>query len=442
MGPRSYESIRDRVSIDDEISKLRKLFDKVPDSRASNVVHSLSDVLMSGYAMFALKYTSLLNFDEQTTLERDNMASIYGVTKVCSDTTLRRVLDGLDPDFLRQEFIRRFGDLKRTGLLREYAYTIGMRHYLINSCDGVQHFSSKSVNCDCCLEKKHQDGTTTYHHNMLCIALVHPDKREVFITDCEPIKQQDGVFKNDCELNAAKRLYARMASNYATFHKQYAFLIVEDALYANAPHIRQLQGNGYSFIINVKPGSHKTLFSQIEGSRQRGQMKVEVFSQDGVKSRFEWKNSVVLNDSDPTLRVNFLQYEQTDKKGKKTTFTWITDIPLNSSNVYKVMRAGRARWKIENETFNTLKNLGYNFEHNYGHGDDHLSIVLSYLMLLAFYIDQFIQACSTVFRQIEQAIRTKIRLWQTMQALFKTNKCTSMGFIYQQIAILYEVKIE
>ena len=52
------------------------------------------------------------------------------------------------------------------------------------------------------------------------------------------------------------------------------------------------------------------------------------------------------------------------------------------------MRAGRARWKVENETFNTLKNQGYHFEHNYGHGQQHLSVVLAMLMMLAFLLDQ------------------------------------------------------
>ena len=50
-----------------------------------------------------------------------------------------------------------------------------------------------------------------------------------------------------------------------------------------------------------------------------------------------------------------------------------------------LMWGGRARWKIENETFNTLKNQGYHFEHNYGHGYQHLSVVLAMLMLLAFW---------------------------------------------------------
>jgi hypothetical protein len=442
MGSRSHESIRGQVNMDNEIIKIRKLFDKQLDGRASNVAHSLSDILMSGYAMFALKYTSLLNFDEQTTIERENLSTIYGVNRVCSDTTLRRVLDSVAPDSLKQHFAQRFANLKATGLLKEYEYQIGSKRYLISSCDGVQHFSSKSVSCDCCLTKKHRDGTTTYHHNMLCTALVHPEKREVFIMGCEPIVRNDGTVKNDCELNAAKRLYTEMASNYAAFLQQYNFLVVEDALYANGPHLRQLQANGYNFVINVKPKSHKVLFAQIEGSRERKHLKVKTHSEGGIKHRFEWRNNVVLHDRDPSLRVNFLHYEQTDKKGKKTIFTWITDINLNARNVYRVMRAGRSRWKIENETFNTLKNLGYNFEHNYGHGDDHLSTVLSYLMLQAFYTDQFIQACSTVFKQIEQAIRTKIRLWQTMQALFKTISCSSFDFIYRRIALLYEVKIE
>ncbi len=81
------------------------------------------------------------------------------------------------------------------------------------------------------------------------------------------------------------------------------------------------------------------------------------------------------------------------------------------------MKAGRVRWEIENETFNTLKNLGYNFEYNYGHGQDHLSTTLAYLMLLAFYLDQFIQACSTVFRKIESQIRTKIKLWGMIKSI-------------------------
>lgn len=210
-------------------------------------------------------------------------------------------------------------------------------------------------------------------------------------------------------------------------------LIVEDALDANAPHLRLLQHNGYSFIVDVKPDRHKRLFTYFEGSRTRDQTQVLPFRQAGIHHRFEWRNNLPLNSSDPALRVNFLHDEQTDQKGKKTTFTWVTDIKLNAQRVYAIMRAGRARWKIENETFNTLQNLGYHFEHNYGHGKDHLSTTLAHLMLPAFYLDQFVQACSKVFRTLEQHIRTKKRLWQTISALFQTSVCLSMDQIYRRV---------
>ena len=54
----------------------------------------------------------------------------------------------------------------------------------------------------------------------------------------------------------------------------------------------------------------------------------------------------------------------------------------------KVMRAGRTRWRIDNETFNTLKTYGYHFEHSFGHGSRNLASVFGNLMLLAFIIGQ------------------------------------------------------
>jgi len=441
MGKKKQEAARAAISMDTELAKARKLFENIPDPRAGNIVYRLSDIFMSGLAMFSLKYDSLLNFDQQTAMERANLKAVYGVEEVCSDTHLRRILDEQRPDPLRDFFLDRFKDFESTGLLSEYEYKIGMAKYLIVSADGVQHFSSKKIKCDCCLEKKHRDGSTTYHHNMLCAALVHPARREVFVMDSEAIQRQDGAHKNDCELNAAKRLFTRMGSEYRDFSNACPFLIVEDALYANVPHLRHLQNQGYSYIINVKPDSHKTLFKHFESRRQRKQTKIYTMAQDGVQHRFEWINDVPLNNSDGQFRVNYLSYEQTDAKGKKTIFSWVTNINLRRNRVWAVMKAGRSRWKIENETFNTLKNLGYRFEHNYGHGEDHLSVTLAHLMLMAFNIDQFVQACSKLFQEAQKQFRTKVRLWQAIKAVFQTIRCTSMAFIYRYIAGLNEVRL-
>lgn len=428
--------------MDGEIKSLQTVFANVEDKRGSNSCHKLPDILMSGFAMFSLKYASLLDFDKQNQVENLNLTQVYGIETVCSDTQLRRVLDTVAPSFIRDLFPEKFGILQKTGLLSDFGYKIGSTTYHIVSCDGVQHFSSKSISCKCCLKKEHENGSCTYHHNMLCAVLVHPDKREVFILDVEPIIQQDGSTKNDCERNAAKRLQENMAKNYEKHQKKYNFLFVEDALYANAPHIEILLDNKFDFLLNVKPESHKTLFACIKGKRNRNELGTATFIENGVTHFFEYTNNVLLCAASPNLRANFIQYTQTDKKGKKTTFTWITNIKLFENRLIPLMRAARARWKVENETFNTLKNLGYHFEHNYGHGKDHLSTTFAYLMLLAFYIDQLVQACCHIFIQLEKNIITKIKLWNNIKAIFQTMICHSMDFIYRYTAFLFQIKLE
>lgn len=441
MGAKSYQYYRQSVSMDEEISKLRFTFEQLKDTRRSNSHYTLADICMSGYAMFALKHRSMLSFETQTEAERTNLKTVFGIEKLPSDTQLRTVLDTIDPTFLREELSKKFALLRKTGIVKEFGYRIGGQTYHLLSADGVQHFSSKKNTCPCCLVKKHKNGSCTYHHQMLCVALVHPNKREVFVMDAEPIQQQDGLSKNDCELNASKRLHKHLYEQYKTYTKQYRFLILEDALYANAPHIKIIESKSFDYIINVKPKSHKTLFKYINQKRKRGELKTFSFSQDDIKHEFEYLNKVLLNDSHPDLRVNFIRYVQTDKKGKKTVFTWVTNILIRQNKLVSIMRAARARWKVENETFNTLTNLGYHFKHNFGHGKDHLATIFAFLMLTAFYIDQLIQLCSVHFQELEKKTKTKLKIWESIRAIFHTTIVKSFNELYYRVAILFQIKL-
>jgi hypothetical protein len=102
------------------------------------------------------------------------------------------------------------------------------------------------------------------------------------------------------------------------------------------------------------------------------------------------------------------------------------------------MRGGRARWKIENETFNTLKNQGYNFEHNYGHGEQHLSVVFATIMMLAFLVDQTQQLCCALFRAVWAKLGSKRLLWERMRALFYGYRLTSMRELLEALFYGYE----
>jgi Transposase DDE domain len=443
MGRTSQVTAKQALNIDKEIAGLRSIFDNREDKRAENACHSLPDIIMAGFAMFHLKYSSLLSFDTQTEMEKANLQHIYGIANLCSDSTMRRVLDSQNPDFLRDLLSQKVAKLDKMGVLRAYEYKIGAKNYLIVANDGVQYFSSKKISCPCCLTKNHQNGTTTCHHNMLAATLVNPNHREVFPMCLEPIVRQDGCTKNDCELNAAKRQLTKFETDYQHLQRKYNFLFIEDALYANVPHLKNLTGKGNDYLLNVKPDSHKTLFGQIEGRKQRGLVKTFTFTDtDKTKHYFEYTEKILLFEEHPDFRTTFISYTQTDKKGISTTFTWITSLKVNERTLMPIMRAARSRWKVENETFNTLKNQGYHFEHNYGHGKKHLSTFLAYLMFLAFFIDQMIQACCHIFKEIEKNIPTKKKLWETMRSLFMTTIQVSMTAIYRNIAALFFIQLE
>jgi hypothetical protein len=231
----------------------------------------------------------------------------------------------------------------------------------------------------------------------------------------EPIVQQDGMAKNDCERNAAKRFLIKLRQD----HPHLNFIVTEDSLSSNAPHIETLHDHGCHYILGVKAGDHAYLFKQVQAAEEAGRMaKYERHDRAaGVVHRFRFVNDVPLNASRSDVRVNFMEYWEIGKDMVQH-FSWVTNLRVSKRNVYQLMRGGRARWKIENETFNTLKNQGYNFEHNYGHGTQNLSVVFATLMMLAFLVDQTQQLCCAVFQAVWARLGSKRMLWERMRALF------------------------
>ena len=432
----SYKALRDAISYDGQISQLRQQFEQIKDKRAANCSYSLPDLLMSVFAMFSLKYESLLDFEKQSDAIKSNLKTIFGIKDFSSDSCLRKVLDKIDWKVLRNLFKKQFEQLIELGIVKTYEYLGG---YTLVSVDGVEHFSSKKVHCDCCLTKKHKNGEITYTHSMLCAVMVHPGESEVFVMGTEPIQTQDGAKKNDCEQNASKRLIDWMSEAY----KGLKLLFIEDALYSTAPNIKKIRENNWDFILAVKPDSHHYLFRIFTVNRLMNKsIETHYYEEKGNKYTLWFFNNESINESNPDVKVNFIYCKQTNSKGKVTNFSWVTSLKITVSNVVEIMKAGRSRWKIENETFNTLKNQGYHFEHNYGHGYESLSCVFAHLMLFAFLTDQVVQRCSKTFQEVHQAVRTKVKLWFCVRAAFTLKEYSSFKDIYLDIACRFMVQIE
>jgi hypothetical protein len=417
----SARKARKDLSADSLFRRIRSRFHRMPDTRAGEVEIPLGDALMSGFAMFSLKDPSLLAFDQRRQDPNDNFRTIYGIDRVPSDTQMRAILDAVAPEQVRPLFGDVFRCLQRGKALERFRYLDG--YYLV-SLDGTTYFSSTKVHCASCLEKHHRGGGVTYSHQLLGATLVHPDLKEVMPLAPEPIINQDGHTKNDCERNASRR----WLKHFRQEHPHLPVIVVEDALSANAPHLRDLREARVHYIIGVKPGDHAFLFQHLYDADAAGRTQhlSQVDPATGVLHHFRFHNGVPLNESNPDELVNVLEYWEIHADGTVQYFSWITDFLLTPGNVFAIMRGGRARWKIENETFNTLKNQGYHLEHNYGHGEQNLSVVLALLMMLAFLVDQTQQRCCPLFQAAWNKMGTKRHLWEEIRHLFRMLLFNSM----------------
>ncbi len=413
------------LAVEALIGSVHRSFKKVMEPRTfSRNASPIIDLLMSGFAVFSLKFPSLLAYDRQRkdSVIAQNLRNLYHVEKPPSDTYLRERLDEVNPDELRRAFKNLFSVLQRSKGLEGFEFMDG--HYLL-SADGTGKFSSSTVSCPYCCKKEHSNGTVTFYHQMLGACIVHPDKSNVIPLCPEHIQNGDGTCKNDCEKNAVKRLI----ENFRREHPHLKVIIVEDGLASNAPHIRLLETNKMKFILGAKPGDHAFLFDFVEKSDHTSYF--EFSDEKGTLHQFRYLNGVQLNKSNPDIRVNFLEYEETTISGKVQRFSWVTNITISNDNAYQLMRGARARWKIENETFNTLKNLGYNFEHNYGHGKQNLMTVLSLLMMLAFLIDQIQAIGCQLYRSVKKFTGTYRDMWQSMRTLFVYARLDSWEHFYR-----------
>jgi hypothetical protein len=403
---------RKHLSAGPLLNKIRNSFleisDQVKGSRKDPI--TLADCLMSAMAVFGLKYPSLLQFEEENNSEtpvNQNIKKLYKVTNVPSDTYMRERLDEVDPSDIRTPFKKIFAELQRGNELESFQFIDGA--YLL-SIDGTEFFSSNNVYCENCCVKNHKDGTKTYYKQMLCGAIVHPKLKTVIPLAPEPIRNTDGSAKNDCEFNAAKRFLEDCRRE----HPHLKLIITADSLLSKAPIIKQIRSLKFNYIITAKPSDHQYLFDFVRPILKKYSFK----SADGTLREYYYTNSVPINGSNLDVEVNFLEYVETKPKGKRLRFSWITDIAITDGNVHQIMQGGRARWRIENETFNTLKNQGYHFEHNYGHGNKNLSTVFAMLMMLGFMVDQVQEMSDGAFQKaLEKRIRKKY-FWEWLRSLF------------------------
>jgi len=254
---------RKYLSADALFRLVRDGFASILDDRADELGISLTDALMSAFAMFSLTSPSLLAFEKERV--EGHLQTIYGIAHGPCDTYMRERIDPVSPEALRPVFQGVFRQLQRGKALEPMLFLQGAS---VLALDGTGYFSSKTMHCTSCLHKVHRNGSITYSHHMLGAAIIHPDLRAVIPFMPEPIVQHDGTAKNDGERHAAKRFLVKLRQD----HPHLNFIVTEDSLSANAPHIETLHDHGCHYILGVKEGDHAYLFTQVQAAEEAGRL--------------------------------------------------------------------------------------------------------------------------------------------------------------------------
>ena len=390
------------------------------------------DCLMSGLAVFTFKFPSLLKFDEaraEDSILQQNLTRLFQVEATPCDTHMRSRLDPLPPEVCRPAFQKIFTLLQRGKVLDDFRFFGD--HYLV-SLDGTGVFSSHDIHCDQCCIKEHRDGSKTYYHQIVAGALVHPDQKVVFPFAPEPIVKEDGDKKNDCERNASKR----WIKDFKREHPHLKAVILADGLASNAPFIQMLQENNLRYILVCQEGDHKFLTDWVQNADKEDSPIINGTIPNG-EGTYQYMKDVPLNGKEDAPKVTVVRYAEKILKGKKEStrkWMWVTDLNVTPKNIKEFVKGARARWKIENETFNTLKNQGYEFEHNFGHGTQYLTQVFSNLMMLAFLVDQCLQRLNKRFQEALAKCKGKKYLWQRMLHMVNILIIPNFESLYEAIA--------
>jgi hypothetical protein len=409
------------------VALLTARFSEIADARAGEQLrYSLPATLMSGVAMMFFQHPSLLQF--QRAMERKrrrcNLQTIFGVQEIPSDTQMREILDGVAPEPLREVLPQLWEKVRRVGWSRQFITTVpsGQHQgtYYTVALDGSEYFRSTQVQCPHCLRQPDSKGRVHYSHFIVGATVVRAGSHQVLPLDVEEVRNATAESTpQDCELTAAKRLLARVRRE----HPQMAQLVIGDDLYSHVPFVEQVQQQRQHYVLVAKPSSHPTLGAAVATAEGTAQSQTGQWTAGSGPRQRTYTYLLVRQVPwalESAVRVNYLEVWERSSGGELLYHnSWITDLDVDTVNVAVVVQIGRTRWKIENEQFNVHKNHGYELTHNYGHGQQTLSMVFYLLNLLA-YVTHVILALGDRLYQRCCTQESRRELWNALRTLVNT----------------------
>lgn len=397
---------------------LTDVFRQLPDARTGeNTQYTICDAVLGAFSVFFMQCPSFLAYqrDVQRRKGGNNAQSLFGVDHIPTDPQIRNLLDPIAPLHLRAPFWTILERLKEN---KDVAAAFDFDGRWLLSLDGTQYFGSTTIHCPQCTVSQHGE-TLYYAHTALIPVLARPGKKEVLVLEPEFITPQDGADKQDCERNAARRWIMRNAARFAGQR----VTILADDLHCNQPFCELLLSQHLDFIMTCKPDSHATLYEEVALLAKLDavtQCEERVWTGQGHQRwTYRFVEHVPLREPPQALYVNWCELTITSEATNEVLYqnAFATNHQLTALTVRPTVTAGRARWKVENEGYNVLKNQGYHLEHNYGHGQKYLSAVLVTLALLAFLCHTVLQLVDRPYQRLRAELATRRTFFDDLRTL-------------------------
>jgi hypothetical protein len=400
----------------DLLGSVRQTCAGLADKRRGKNTHlSMADIGMAAFSVFFMQSPSFLAHQRQLCAGaghgRSNCETLFAMGSIPSDNHIRDMLDFVEPSSLGGLFDDALAAVERSGALASLTSLDGR---LLIALDGTEYFCSNKLSCPRCSTRKRANGAIEYFHTMLAASVVTPGHNRALPLQPEFVRPQDGHDKQDCESRAARRWLTAHGARYKRFDPVY----LGDDLYSNQPVCAAVLASGGHFLFVCKPDSHKTLYEYLTGVELASMSRAVKRGKQSATHCWRWMNAIPLRDGDDALMVNWLELVIRNAKGEITyRNSFVSDLPVEAGNVEALANAGRARWKIENETFNVLKTKGYNLGHNFGHGKGNLSATLAALNLVAFAIHTAVEIADAAWSLALKTAGARIRFFGYLRAI-------------------------
>ena len=403
------------------LKSLEQVFAEFPDRRTgANRQYDMADAGLGAFAVFFTQQASFLAQQRalKTTKGWSNAERLFGLHSLPSDNQIRNLLDPVSPEYLWPLYRQIFQALDQQAVLPGYR-SFGQQ--LLVAIDGTTYFGSKKIHCPNCSQRVLSNGETQYFHSVLTPVIVQPDNPQVLALEPEFIVPQDGHDKQDCELAAAKRWLAQ----HGNFYAAQGVTVLADDLFSHQPFCQALIDHHLHFILVCKTESHAYLYATVDFLAVKHLVGIKVVRHWNGRYAELWTyrytEHLPLTADPQALEVNWCELVMTREDTGELLYqnAFITDFRPTETTVEALVRDGRTRWKIENESNNVLKTKGYHLEHNFGHGQQSLASVLLSLNLLAFLFHTVLDLVDQQYQAIRAALGSRRTFFQDLETLLR-----------------------